>query len=100
MAKKPKPLPKTIKASAAAPADQAITSRGWKTIASGVALILSGFVVLSKADPLGRNWASDLSPALILGGYALIALGVFIPAAAAGGKDPQSLPSAPPTAQP
>lgn len=60
----------------------AISPQGKKVIGAGVALIALGFVVLSYADPLGRNWASSTTPFLILGGYALVAMGIFWPVAA------------------
>lgn len=56
-----------------------ISALGWKVIAAGVVLILLGFFVLSRADPMGRNWAAHLSPFLLLGGYAVVALGIFLP---------------------
>lgn len=58
---------------------EGITPAGWKTIAGGVGLLLLGFATLSLTDPEGRNWASSLCPFLILGGYAVIALGIFLP---------------------
>lgn len=48
-----------------------------KLVWTGVALVFSGFVVLSLTDPLGRNWASHLSPFLILGGYVVIGVGLM-----------------------
>jgi hypothetical protein len=45
----------------------------------GILLAVLGFWVLSWCDPLGRNWASWVSPILILGGYFLIALGLIWP---------------------
>ena len=58
---------------------EAISSAGWKTIGAGVLLLILGFGTLSLTDPEGRNWASALSPFLILGAYAVIALGIFLP---------------------
>lgn len=58
---------------------EAISSRGWKTIGGGLVILLLGFGTLSLTDPEGRNWASTLSPFLILGAYAVIALGIFLP---------------------
>ncbi len=52
---------------------------GRKMIFVGVLAVILGFWVLSASDPLGRNWASWVSPALILGGYLLIALGIILP---------------------
>lgn len=54
-----------------------ISDTGKKTIAGGVLLAAVGFVVLTKADAMGRNWAASLSPFLILGGYALMGWGIF-----------------------
>lgn len=59
---------------------QSVAPRGRKVIGAGVAVLAVGFFVLSFADPMGRNWASLFSPLLILGGYALIGTGIFLPA--------------------
>lgn len=58
---------------------EAISLRGKKTIAAGVGVLILGFVILTMTDPEGRNWASHLSPLLILGAYAVIAVGIFLP---------------------
>lgn len=50
---------------------------GKKTIAAGVVLAAVGFLVLTRADSMGRNWAGSLSPFLILGGYAVMGWGIF-----------------------
>lgn len=63
-------------ASAALGADP-ISWTGKKTIAAGVVLSAAGFLVLTRADPMGRNWAAALSPFLILGGYAFMGWGIF-----------------------
>lgn len=57
--------------------DEGFAPAGLRLMGAGVAAIAIGFFVLSKADPMGRNWASTASPFLILGGYALVGLGVF-----------------------
>ena len=62
-----------------------ISNRGWKVIGSGIGIVVIGFIVLSYTDPAGQNWASNLSPFLILGGYATIAVGIILPEAP---KDP------------
>lgn len=54
-----------------------ITRTGKKIIAGGIGLVVVGFIVLTRTDPMGQNWASHLSPFLILGGYALVALGIL-----------------------
>ncbi|MFH2202345.1 MAG: hypothetical protein ABIJ96_04480 [Elusimicrobiota bacterium] len=66
---------------------EAISSAGRKTIVGGVALLIAGFIILTFTDPQGRNWASTLSPLLILGAYGVIAYGIFLP-----GKEPSSVP--------
>lgn len=69
---------KTQIPASAAPVET-ISRRGWKTIAGGVASVIVGFAVLTRADPFGRNWAASVCPFLILGGYALMGLGIFLP---------------------
>ena len=89
MAKKGR-LEKTVKApqgeNAQAQQDAPITILGWRLIAGGACAVFVGFLVLSQADPLGRNWAASAAPLLILGGYALIGLGIFAPASEGGGE--------------
>ena len=58
---------------------EALSSRGKTLVKAGGIVVLLGFVVLSRADSIGRNWASSLSPFLILGGYAAIGVGLFLP---------------------
>lgn len=56
-----------------------ISARGKRAIACGIASLALGFFILSYSDPMGRNWASKLAPFLILGGYTVIGLGIFLP---------------------
>ena len=56
-----------------------ISGRGKRVIGAGIALLVLGFCVLTRTDPGGRNWASHLSPFLILGAYAVIAAGIMLP---------------------
>jgi hypothetical protein len=74
---------KTIKEKVPAPPppSAALNPLGKKLALAGGSLVVLGFIVLSRADPLGRNWASSLSPFLILGGYAAIGVGLFLPPA-------------------
>lgn len=58
---------------------EGLSSTGKKVILCGIVVVVIGFVVLTKADPMGRNWAASLSPFLILGGYALVGGGIFLP---------------------
>ena len=58
---------------------ESISPRGKKVIAIGVGILVLGFGAISFTDPMGRNWASVLSPFLILGGYSVVAIGIFLP---------------------
>ena len=59
---------------------ESISSRGKTAIAIGIAGLAVGFIVLSYADALGRNWAAKAAPFLILASYGLIGIGIFLPA--------------------
>lgn len=74
---------RTQKASPPAPAAPApgLSPRGKQLSGAGIALVVIGFVVLSRADALARNWAGVLAPFLILGGYACLGVGLFLPPA-------------------
>lgn len=78
MAKKDK---KTIKTSAPSlpPPSESLNPRGKALAAAGGVLVVLGFIVLSRADALARNWAGHLAPFLVLGGYAVLGLGLFLP---------------------
>ena len=58
---------------------EVISSRGWKVIGAGVVVLALGFYILTCTDPMGRNWASSISPFLILGAYGVIAAGILLP---------------------
>jgi hypothetical protein len=54
-----------------------ISKRGWRIIGIGVLVAILGYVVLSFTDPMGENFASHLSPLLIIGGYGIIGYGII-----------------------
>ncbi|MEW6042276.1 MAG: hypothetical protein AB1633_12230 [Elusimicrobiota bacterium] len=56
-----------------------ISTRGKKVIGLGIIILAIGFFILSKTDPQGQNWASILSPFLIVIAYVLIGLGIVLP---------------------
>lgn len=85
---KPKKTPKE-KVHAPPPPSENLSSEGKTLVGVGGALVLLGFAVLSRADSLGRNWAASLSPFLILGGYAAIGVGLFLPPAPPPPSDPR-----------
>ena len=59
-------------------------------IAAGISVVVIGFVVLSYTDPAGRNWASNLSPLLLVSGYVLIGLGIILPGPQTSQQQPAS----------
>ncbi|MFA5780154.1 MAG: hypothetical protein WC947_08445 [Elusimicrobiota bacterium] len=54
-----------------------ISKRGKIIIATGIGLVIVGFLVLTKTNPQGDNWASIISPFLLIGGYITIAIGII-----------------------
>ena len=60
------------------PLETSLTSRGKKVIAAGVFLVALGLWILTYTDPGGQNWASTLSPLLLVVGYGLIGLGLVV----------------------
>lgn len=75
---------KTVKEKVAAPPppSEILPREGKRLVKAGGALVLVGFAVLTRADAMGKNWASALAPLLILGGYAAIGVGLFLPPSA------------------
>jgi len=78
-------MPKKIKTPTAPPAaprpaeEPILSRRGKIAIAAGIATAAVGYYILTLTDPAGQNWASDLCPFVILGGYALIGIGILLP---------------------
>ena len=60
---------------------EALSPRGKQLAWVGGALVVAGFVLLSFADALGRNLPALVSPFLLIGGYAAIGVGLFLPPA-------------------
>jgi hypothetical protein len=56
-----------------------ISKLGKKIIFTGITVLAIGFLILTKTDPEGQNWASFVSPFLIIGAYIMIAVGIIIP---------------------
>lgn len=56
-----------------------ISKRGRMVIGTGILILIAGFLVLTRTDPQGQNWASVVSPFLIIGGYITIAIGIILP---------------------
>ncbi len=61
------------------PPSSPLDSRGKAFVGAGGALVVAGFVLLSFADATGKNLPSLVSPFLLLGGYAAIGVGLFLP---------------------
>ena len=55
----------------------------WTLLIAGVVALIYGFALLSKANPSGDDWASVVSPFLIVGAYATIFVAVVV---RSGGK--------------
>lgn len=64
-----------------APSYEPVSSLGMKVAGAGGALLIAGFALLPFADSMGRNLPALVSPFLLIGGYAAIGAGLFLPAA-------------------
>lgn len=60
---------------------ESLSPRGKLIAGAGGALVIAGFVLLSFADAQGRNLPALVSPFLLIGGYAAIGVGLFLPPA-------------------
>lgn len=56
-----------------------ISPLGKKIMILGIGLVVAGFFLLTRTDPLGQNLASFLTPFFLLGGYGLVAVGIVYP---------------------
>jgi hypothetical protein len=48
------------------------------TITTGTASIVIGLFLLTLTNPEGNNWASILSPLMIIGGYVVVIIGLLL----------------------
>lgn len=71
------------------PEVKGITAAGKKVILAGILILITGFFILTKTDPEGQNWASVLSPFLIVGAYIIIAIGIILPDKTSAGTTQQ-----------
>jgi len=55
---------------------QQITKTGWKIIICSVISLAIGFFLLTFTNPEGNNWASIISPIIIVLSYIFIAIGI------------------------
>jgi hypothetical protein len=55
-----------------------LNKRSLQWIAGGIFTLVAGYIVLAFADAKAQNWAGTFSPFLILGGYALIGIGLLL----------------------
>lgn len=79
MSKKNKPLPPQKSKTMPVQDPPIISRRGKIIIGLGIFTVAAGFYIVTLTDPLGQNWASNLCPFVILGGYALIGVGIVLP---------------------
>lgn len=89
MSKKNKhPQQKNRPAAVSVASSAVISRRGRRTIYLGIGAVIAGFAVLSFADPAGQNFAASLSPFIIIGGYAVIGVGIILPDPAGKSENP------------
>lgn len=79
MGKKDKQKPSQTKTAPPLPKEPLLSRRGKIVLGAGILLAAVGFYLLTLTDPAGRNWASNLCPFVILGGYALMGVGIVLP---------------------
>jgi uncharacterized membrane protein YbaN (DUF454 family) len=57
--------------------EQQISKQGWKIIICSVITLAIGFSLLTFTNPEGNNWASIVSPIVIVLSYIFIGIGIF-----------------------
>ncbi|MFN0118289.1 MAG: hypothetical protein ACKVQC_08395 [Elusimicrobiota bacterium] len=70
-------MSKKNKNEAAHQQSSSISKRGWKVIGIGLCIVFLGFFLILFTDPAGQNWASNLCPFLLIGGYVTIGFGIM-----------------------
>ncbi|MFH1259265.1 MAG: hypothetical protein ABII74_05560 [Elusimicrobiota bacterium] len=60
------------------PLNSGLSRRGKKIITFAIIIVIIGFYILTKTNPQGDNWASNLSQLLIIAGYIGIAFGIIL----------------------
>lgn len=55
-----------------------LSEMGLKIIFSSIGLLIVGFILLKFTNPAGNNWASFISPLLIILAYIFIGVGIMV----------------------
>ena len=46
----------------------------WKIVFTAITIVIIGYILLAKVDPIGKNIYSYLAPLFLIGGHIMIAL--------------------------
>ncbi|HAM39544.1 MAG: hypothetical protein A2474_03735 [Elusimicrobia bacterium RIFOXYC2_FULL_34_12] len=57
--------------------EKMLSKRGKTIIFVGIGILILGYIILTKTNPQGDNWASIISPFLLVGGYITVAIGII-----------------------
>ena len=49
----------------------------WKIVFIAITIVIMGYILLAKVDPVGKNIYSYLAPVFLIGGHILVALGLL-----------------------
>lgn len=55
-----------------------LSKMGLKIIFSSIGLLIVGFILLKFTNPSGNNWASFVSPLIIILAYIFIGIGIMV----------------------
>ncbi|MCK5358873.1 MAG: hypothetical protein KAJ48_10795, partial [Elusimicrobiales bacterium] len=50
-------------------------SISWKIIFTAITIVIIGYILLAKVDPIGKNIYSALAPVFLIGGHIMVAFG-------------------------